>query len=185
LREPSFDPLQKTCKDILDILQSNNQFPPEAKKSLLGRGFGPIVSFFIRTYGNNIAEFLGHIVCLSNEYALLGIKMLEIVWDIVRTQVGDFGSFASFRVLVQKIMFIPDIGEEVAKLALFIFNDDDFSLQVIKDLDLASQGRVDKLPVFEQSPGSVKYNKFKNRLTCQWMSALDIHTSNRMYVINE
>jgi hypothetical protein len=166
--------LQRGLNRILELIKANSQLPKEAYSVLLKQCVGSVFEHYIDEYCNNISQYLSQIICVSPLYQQVGLKMAGILWKITQNVYLDINNNNSLKDLFRRIPFLKE-DKEKDELILSIF--DDSTVSIIKDVDLASQGRYEPLPGFEYTTGSV-------RSSLNWLHKdLGITFSNRMFFI--
>lgn len=144
---------------------------PETANILLQQCVGCAIEFF-QEYGNNVAQYVSHIVSISAAYREVGIRIAQLLWHSSDNKLHANG-LSGLRNLLRTIPFMKESDLMTEELILEPFNPPNHDL--IKELDVASQGKVEYMPDVELSGGSVK-------AALNWLSSdLGIAPSNRMF----
>jgi hypothetical protein len=163
--------LQIGINRLKEIVISNSTIPFEAQQILFKQCTSAIFVYFIKEFGNNIAQYLAQIISINTTYQQVGLKMAHLLWSTTQELKIDLNNFHQIKVLIKGIPFIKENSVYRDDLILLIFKQ---SFE-IKDVDVASQGRFEPLAPFECSTGSV-------RAAWNWIHTdLGIQPSNRMY----
>lgn len=164
--------LHRGLSKLTELSLNTSSISPETRTQLFQQCLGTAINYFSEEYGNNIAQYIAQIVCLNGEYREVGIRMAQLLW--YSPPAGQDGhNLNSLRNLLRSLPFIKDPDSLTEGLLLDTFSTSANSL--IKEMDVASQGRVELMPEFEIAQGSV-------RSAWLWLSSnMGISPSNKMF----
>ncbi|KAJ2998905.1 hypothetical protein HDV02_003880 [Globomyces sp. JEL0801] len=171
--ETSFVGILKGLNVIIDIFQSSRYIPPEARADIFDRIMPDFIKFFLNKYTNNMAQYIGQLILISPNHKQFGLKMAQLLWVIAMAEHQNLSDIGHLRSLIRSIPFLQDPTIDSDDLVLRTF--DHHNQTFIKELDVASQGRVEPLPELDIPEGSV-------RAAWNWLHhRLKINPSNKMF----
>lgn len=153
---------------LADILKARDVM--DAKEGIFDKFFIGLVKVIFPAYMNNTVEFLSQALLLDSEYQTVAISMVRILWNHgIRTDPSrkHTGSLES---LIRKLPFIRVDATSVVGSIL-----DDRIQDMLKDIDVSSQGKIPALPLKQEFDGSIQR-------AGDWLVELGFSPSNRMYV---
>lgn len=172
--------LRRGLNRLQEIMDSNSSIPTDAQSILFKQCAQSALSYFLNEFGNNIAHYLGQIMSISRPYQSIGLRMTQLLWEVVHSKSHDINSFTYLRSLIRSIPFLKDNNPEVARLVISVF-DEAQNASFFKDVDVTSQGRTENMPELELANGSVRYFELI-RAASKWLSVdLGITPSNKLY----
>jgi hypothetical protein len=165
--------LHKSLIKILGLFQNSDSVSSEIRNQLFQECLGTAINYFCDKYGNNIAQYIGQIISINGGYREVGIRMAQLLWHSPQAAKKDSPSLNSLRNLLRSLPFAKNPDQLTEELILNTFPAT--ATDLIKDMDLASQGRVELMPEFEIALGSV-------RSSWLWLSVnMGIMPSNKMF----
>ncbi|KAI8900095.1 hypothetical protein BC833DRAFT_583265 [Globomyces pollinis-pini] len=171
--ETAFVGILKGVNVIIDIFQSSRYIPPEARADIFDRIMPDFIKFFLNKYTNNMAQYIGQLILISPNHKQFGLKMAQLLWVIAMAEHQNLSDIGHLRSLIRSIPFLQDPTIDSDDLVLRTF--DHHNQTFIKELDVASQGRVEPLPELDIPEGSV-------RAAWNWLHhRLKINPSNKMF----
>jgi hypothetical protein len=108
---------------------------------------------FIFEYGNNLADYFGHLVSLGGSHRVIGLKMISILSELAKEQ-KITKRLSSLTALIIRLPFLGSAAKETALLIGSIIEDDETQHY---DVDLSSQGKLQTTSHRPTQVGSVKY----------------------------
>jgi hypothetical protein len=163
--------LQRGVDRLKEIVSSNPSVPFEAQQIIFKQCSNAVCAYFVKEYGNNIAQYLAQIISINDTYCRFGLQMTQRLWITTQEFRLNLNNYHQIKVLMKGIPFIKNVCSERDDLVLLIFRQS----SEIKDVDVASQGRFEPLPPFECSSGSI-------RATWNWLHTdLGVLSSNKMF----
>ncbi|KAJ3320881.1 hypothetical protein HDV06_004777 [Boothiomyces sp. JEL0866] len=132
-----------------------------------------IITHFLEQFTNNMALYIGQIISVSPTHRKVGLNMAQSLWITALSKHRDLNNIGNLRALLRSIPFLSESTPESDDLILVTFDHE--SEVFIKELDLASQGRVEPVPELAIPTGAL-------RDAWNWLTAeLHISPSNRMF----
>ncbi|KAJ3347722.1 hypothetical protein HDU91_006716 [Kappamyces sp. JEL0680] len=166
------DELQHGLSQMREVLAPAT-VSAEVQDLLFQRCFGNVLQYFALDFGNNIAQYVGQIISLSSPYRQVGLRVAQLLWHSSLRQEKHAHSLNALRNLLRSVPFIKVTDQVTEELLLQTFDSPNGDL--IKEIDVASQGRVEPMPEFEIFQGSV-------RAAWNWLSNdIGISPSNRLF----
>ncbi|KAJ3257292.1 hypothetical protein HK103_004846 [Boothiomyces macroporosus] len=132
-----------------------------------------IITHFLEHFTNNMALYIGQIISVSPAHKKVGLNMAQSLWITALSKHRDLNNIGNLRALLRSIPFLSESTPESDDLILVTFDHE--SEVFIKELDLASQGRVEPVPELAIPSGAL-------REAWNWLTGeLHISPSNRMF----
>ncbi|KAJ3275486.1 hypothetical protein HDV01_000313 [Terramyces sp. JEL0728] len=161
----------------LESLEKSGKSSDPTNMQILTRIYGEslpsIITHFLEQFTNNMALYIGQILSVSPTHRKVGLNMAQSLWITALSKHRDLNNIGNLRALLRSIPFLPESTPESDELILVTFDHE--SDVFIKELDLASQGRVEPVPELAVPAGAL-------RDAWNWLTAeLHISPSNRMF----
>lgn len=145
--------LQDAVKAVKDIVAQGQQVPATSLENLMDVGLLNIVQHYRNSeLVNNISHYFEKVMCLHGEYKNVGIKMIQVMWNALKSSSKDLGKFIYLRKLVQRTVF----GDGSVNLVVSTFDIDDYDSNAVKELDVVSQGRYEPFQIILIPHGTVQ-----------------------------
>ena len=145
-----------------ELISTTVALSSETQEILLNQCFGNLADCYAVEFGNNLAIYAGHLLSLSSQYRYIGLKLLlNLHKSCLRAEKRYLG-FDNIQHFISSVPFLKESDSHTEDLILSSFESLSIS-NAIKDVDIASHGRVLTLPESQFAEGTVK-------ATWQWLS---------------
>jgi hypothetical protein len=153
---------------LADVFKTRDAL--DVKEALFDKFFLGLVKVIFPTYMNNTVEFLSQALLLGPEYQTVAISMVRLLWDYGLRIDPSRKHTGSLESLIRKLPFTRVDASAVIGSIL-----DDRIQDMVKDIDVSSQGKIPSLPPKQEFDGSIQR-------AGDWLVELGFSPSNRMYV---
>lgn len=147
--------LKNGIQRLIELVAKTDALSNETQEILLNQCFGNFVDYYALDFGNNISMYAAHILSLSSYHRYIGVQLLFHLWKSpLKSDKRDLG-LDSVEHFVLAVPFLKDSDSHTEDLILH-------SLQafasstVIKDVDIASHGKIAALPDTQLVEGTAK-----------------------------
>ena len=147
--------LKNGIQRLCELVVNTNALSNETQEILLNQCFGNFVDYYALDFGNNISMYAGHILSISPQHRYIGLQLLFNLWKSpLKNEKRDLG-LDSVQHCVLSIPFLKESDSHTEDLILHSFEAFAQS-NVIKEVDIASHGKVVVLPEPQFVEGTAK-----------------------------
>ena len=143
-----FGDVQAGLQSIISSVEKKQAYDPD----VFEKCWKNIVDPFLFNYVNNLASYCGQLIALGGEYKTIGLRLIVVLNEMCTSR--NITHNQVLKNLMNKLPFMDQYTHDGQQVIASVLKA--FATVRLKDIDLASQGKIDFLPSVDIDQGSVK-----------------------------